>query len=214
MNEFDVSLPDEFCVVTDYIKDVLLDIRYFSTFNFVGARVDGYLDPVAILTKKAVSQLEKACVEFKKHGYIIKIYDAYRPQSAVDHFVRWGKDVKDLRTKEYFYPEIDKAKCFELDFIATRSSHSRGSTIDLTLFDEKTGMDLDMGGPFDYFGDLSHADYKDITKVQYDNRMLLREVMIKYGFRPFNGEWWHFTLIDEPFKDTYFNFPVKNYKKV
>jgi len=207
------KMPKGFSLVSDVIEDCLLDIRYYSTFNFVGARVDGYLDPVAIMTNESLALLKKASDEFRKMGYLIKVFDAYRPQKAVDHFVRWSMDLNDERTKEYFYPMYEKATLFELDFISKNSNHSRGSTIDLTLFDPKTGMDLDMGGGFDYFGDLSHADYEDITEEQKKNRMILRTVMIQNGFRPFNGEWWHFTMVNEPYPNQYFDFDVMNYHK-
>ena len=211
-NDVNVFDKNKFVIVSDEIPNCFLEIRYYSSFNFVGTRVDGYVDPVAILTKAACNALKRANEEFNKMGYIIKIYDCYRPQMAVDHFVRWSEDFDDVKTKEYFYPNLTKKQCFEQDFISKKSNHSRGSTIDLTLVDMKTGMDVDMGGPFDYFGDLSHADYKGISDEQYNNRMILRNVMIKNGFRPFNEEWWHFTLIDEPYPNTYFNFPNKNYK--
>ncbi len=143
-------------------------------------------------------------------GYRLKIYDAYRPQKAVAHFVRWAQDEDDVRMKDYFYPELEKGVLFPQNYIAEYSGHSRGSTVDLTLFDMKIEKEVDMGGTFDYFGRLSHPDYTDITKEQYDNRMLLRQVMMDHGFKPYNEEWWHFTLEDEPYPDTYFTFPVNS----
>ena len=144
----------------------------------------------------------------KKKGYRLKIYDAYRPQMAVSHFARWAKDFKDTRMKPYFYPELKKDVLFPLGYIAERSGHSRGSTVDLTLFDMKTEKEVDMGGTFDYFGELSHPDYTKITTEQFRNRMILREAMLSHGFKPLVEEWWHFTLKDEPYPDTYFTFPV------
>ena len=143
-------------------------------------------------------------------GYRIKIYDAYRPQDAVNHFVRWAKDLKDTRMKAYFYPEVDKSQLFSSGYIAKRSGHSRGSTVDITLFDLSTGKDADMGGTFDYFGDASHYEYKKLTPEQKNNRLILRKAMTAHGFKPISTEWWHFTLIDEPYPDTYFNFPVSS----
>lgn len=198
----------DFVMISDVVPDVILEIRYYSTYNFVGDRIDGYEQPTALLTKEAASTLKDVSDDVKSQGYRLKIYDAYRPQKAVNHFEKWAKDVDDTRMKDYFYPELDKSVLFEQGYIANHSGHSRGSTVDLTLFDEKTGKELDMGGTFDYFGELSHPDYKNITKKQYDNRMILRQAMVNHGFEPLDEEWWHFTLKDEPYPDTYFTFPV------
>ena len=204
--------PDDasgFVLLAEAIPDVILEIRYYSTYNFIGERIHGYEEPVALLSKEAAAALKEAAAELKEKGYYFKIYDAYRPQCAVDHFVTWGKDVDDIRMKEYFYPDLNKDEVFEKGFIAYQSGHSRGSTVDLTLFDMKEGKDVDMGGPFDWFGELSYPSYRGITEEQYQNRLLLRETMIKHGFVPYEGEWWHFTLKDEPYPDTYFTFPVR-----
>ena len=198
----------DFVMISDVVPDVILEIRYYSTYNFVGDRIDGYEQPTALLTKEAASALKDVSDDVKSQGYRLKIYDAYRPQKAVNHFEKWAKDVDDTRMKDYFYPELDKSVLFEQGYIANHSGHSRGSTVDLTLFDEKTGKELDMGGTFDYFGELSHPDYKNITKKQYDNRMILRQAMVNHGFEPLDEEWWHFTLKDEPYPDTYFTFSV------
>ena len=200
--------PSGFVVLGEFIPDIIQEIRYYSTYNFVGEKIDGYEMPCALLTREAAEALKKVSDDVMKMGYRLKIYDAYRPQKAVDHFVRWAKDVKDIRMKNYFYPEIGKERLFPEDYIMEKSGHSRGSTIDLTLFDMKTGKELDMGGTFDYFGELSHPDYKKITKQQFKNRMILRDAMVKHGFKPLYSEWWHFTLKDEPYPDTYFTFPV------
>ena len=146
--------------------------------------------------------------ELKALGYRLKIYDAYRPQCAVDHFVRWAADVTDTTMRRYFYPMVDKSRLFELEYIMKRSGHTRGSTVDLTLFDMDAEKDVDMGGGFDWFGEESHPDYRGITERQYANRMILRDAMLRHGFKPIDSEWWHFTLRNEPFPDTYFNFPV------
>lgn len=198
----------DFVLLTNAVPDVILEIRYFSTYNFVGDRIDGYLEPVALLTKEAAAALKAASDDFITKGYRLKIYDAYRPQMAVSNFVRWAQDVEDTRMKAYFYPDLTKDVLFEQGYIAERSGHSRGSTVDLTLVDMQTGKELDMGGVFDFFGELSHPDYKEITEAQYANRMLLREGMLAHGFKPLPEEWWHFTLENEPYPDTYFTFPV------
>lgn len=211
----------EFVNITDVIPDVILEIRYFGTYNFVGTRVDGYLQPTALLTRRAADSLKAVSDEVMKLGYRLKIYDAYRPQMAVDHFVRWASNLADSTMKPYFYPNVDKSLLFVQDYIAEKSGHTRGSTIDLTLFDMNTEKELDMGGTFDWFGLESHPDFggipeteiyiqnNAITEQQFKNRMILRNAMIKHGFKPIESEWWHFTLKNEPFPNTYFTFPVK-----
>jgi len=211
--EGDIKYSDDssgFVLLSEAIPDVILEIRYYSTYNFVGTRIDGYEEPLAFITKEAAEALKKVSDELVTKGYRLKIYDAYRPQKAVDHFVRWAKDENDVSMKQHFYPELDKDVLFPLGYILERSGHSRGSTVDLTLFDMNSEKEVDMGGTFDYFGQLSHPDYKDITDEQYNNRMLLREVMLKHGFNPLQEEWWHFTLDNEPYPDTYFTFPVNS----
>lgn len=205
-------MPDGFCLLSDSIPDAVLEIRYYSTNNFVGTRIDGYEEPVALITQKAASALRKANDEFRQKGYKIKIYDAYRPQCAVDHFVRWSKDPADTTMKSVFYPHIQKTTIFSRGYVARKSRHSRGSTVDMTLVDIKTGQEVDMGGIFDYFGGVSRAISDQITPTQQQNRLLLRNIMIQNGFTPVQGEWWHFTLRNEPYPDTYFNFPVKTYR--
>lgn len=203
------ACPDGFVLITDVVPDVILEIRYFSTYNFVGKRIDGYERPVALCTREAAQALKAVSDEAVTMGYRLKIYDAYRPQKAVDHFVRWGADPADTLMRRQFYPEIPRDSLFEMGFIARKSGHSRGSTIDLTLFDVRTQKDVDMGGPFDWFGDLSAPDYKGVTEEQHANRMLLRSLMLKHGFKPLESEWWHFTLKNEPYPDTYFTHPVR-----
>ena len=208
-NEFKLSNnSSDFVVLTDIDPDVILEIRYYSTYNFVGDRIDGYEQPTALLTKEAATALKGVSDDLAKKGYRLKIYDAYRPQKAVNHFERWANDTNDDRMREYFYPELDKSVLFDKGYIANYSGHSRGSTVDLTLFDMKTGKEVDVGGRFDYFGERSHPDYKNITDQQYKNRMILREAMMDHGFKPLDEEWWHFTLENEPYPDTYFTFPV------
>lgn len=208
MTEYDT--PAGFVQVGEAIPDAILEIRYYTTYNFVGARIDGYEAPCALLTREAAAALRRVSDDMRRQGFRLVIYDAYRPQQAVDHFVRWAEDLKDTRMKSVFYPEVDKADLFTRGFIAKKSGHSRGSTVDLTLLDELTGQHLDMGGPFDYFGDLSHPSCTDgLSPAQIANRMLLRKAMLKHGFRPLSTEWWHFTLANEPYPDTCFNFPVR-----
>ena len=198
----------DFVLVSDYVPAVIQEIRYHSTYNFVGDRVDGYEQPCAILTKEAARALKEISNKLNVMGYRIKVFDAYRPATAVRHFTLWGVDDLDLRMKPFFYPDLEKQELFRKGYIASKSSHSRGSTIDLTLLDMKTGKEVDMGSPFDYFSEVSHPDYKGVTKEQYENRMFLQDMMVRGGFEPYDSEWWHFTLRDEPFPDTYFDFPV------
>ena len=207
--EIDPKDSSGFVKLSEAVPDAILEIRYYSTYNFVGDRIDGYENPVAYLTKEAAAALKEVSDEVIKKGYRLKIYDAYRPQTAVNHFARWAEDLKDTRMKKYFYPNLDKSVLFKQGYIDYKSGHSRGSTVDLTLFDMKTGKEVDMGGTFDYFGIQSHPDYKKITKKQFNNRMILRNAMTNHGFRPLSTEWWHFTLNNEPYPDTYFDFSVK-----
>ena len=166
--------PSAFVVLADYVPAIIQEIRYYSTYNFIGDRIDGYEEPCAILTMEAARALKSVSNEMNVMGYRLKVFDAYRPAAAVKHFVLWG-----LEDTEFFYPDLDKEELFMKGYIARRSSHSRGSTVDLTLLDMKTGKELDMGSPFDYFSEVSHPDYTGITKEQYENRMLLRNAMIR-----------------------------------
>lgn len=202
-----------FLVLSEYVPHIIQEIRYHSTYNFIGDRIDGYEQPIAVLTREAARALKAVSNEAFVQGYRLKIFDAYRPACAVRHFVLWGIEDKDIRMKPYFYPELEKEELFAKGYIAKESSHSRGSTIDLTLFDMKTGKEVDMGSPFDYFGEQSHPDYRGITDEQYENRMRLQQLMVRQGFEPFATEWWHFTLKNEPFPDTYFEFPI-NYSSI
>lgn len=199
--------PSGFVLLADYIPGIVQEIRYYSTYNFVGDRVDGYEEPVALLTKEAARALKSVANEVNVQGYRLKIFDTYRPACAVRHFIMWGLEDLDLRMKPYFYPDIEKQELFKQGYIASQSSHSRGSTVDLTLLDMKTGKELDMGSPFDYFGEISHPDSKAVTEEQYANRMFLQKVMMRSGFLPLDCEWWHFTLENEPYPDIYFEFP-------
>ena len=200
--------PSGFVLISDYVPGVIQEIRYHSTYNFVGERIDGYEEPVALITIEAARALKSVANEMNVQGYRLKVFDAYRPLCAVKHFVLWGIEDQDIRMKPYFYPDLQKQELFSGGYIASRSSHTRGSTVDLTLLDMATGKELDMGSPFDLFSEVSHPDSKQVTDEQYANRMTLRSVMVRNGFEPIDCEWWHFTLQDEPYPDTYFEFPV------
>ena len=219
--------PSGFVELAEAVPDVILEIRYYSTYNFVGDRIDGYEVPCVLMTREAAAALKAVSDDVIAQGYRLKVYDAYRPQMAVNHFVRWAEDLEDTRMKPYFYPHENKDVLFEKGYIAAKSGHSRGSTLDLTLFDMATGKELDMGGTFDYFGIESHPDWcgnpdtrkyegkaeGGITEAQFKNRMILRAAMLRHGFKPLDEEWWHFTLKDEPYPDTYFTFPVQRLEK-
>lgn len=202
--------PSGFVVLGDHVPGILQEIRYYSTYNFIGERIDGYEEPCALMTIEAARALKAVSSELFVQGYRLKVFDAYRPVCAVKQFVLWGLEDQDIRMKPYFYPQLEKQELFIKGYIAARSSHSRGSAIDLTLFNMQTGKEVDMGSPFDLFSPVSHPDCKDITQEQYENRMILRSAMIRGGFEPIDCEWWHFMLADEPYPDTYFEFPVSS----
>ncbi|MCL2590179.1 MAG: L,D-transpeptidase family protein [Betaproteobacteria bacterium] len=201
--------PKGFVFVQDVVPDVVLGIRYFGTDNFMGARVDGYEAPQAILSVEAAIALKAVGGDLRKKGYGLKIFDAYRPERAVQHFVRWAQDLNDTRMKTLFYPDVDKSMLFKEGYIAGRSGHSRGSVLDLTLVELKSGGELDMGSSFDLFGKISHHGALGITLAQAANRAILREAMEARGFMPLKEEWWHYRLRDEPYPGTFFDFPVR-----
>ena len=196
-----------FVVLADSVPGVMQEIRYYSSYNFIGERIDGYEEPCALITKEAARALKAVSKHLNVQGYCLKVFDAYRPVTAVRHFVLWGIEDLDLRMKPFFYPDLEKQELFAKGYIASRSSHSRGSTVDLTLLDMSTGKEVDMGSPFDLFSERSHPDSRAVTEEQYGNRMLLQNAMVNQGFLPIDCEWWHFTLKDEPYPDTYFDFP-------
>jgi D-alanyl-D-alanine dipeptidase len=205
-------LPKGFVYVDDLIPDLRLDLRYTGSHNFVGERIDGYRKARCIFSREAAEALKKVQEELRRFGLGVKVFDAYRPQMAVDHFVRWARDVKDTRMRSEFYPDVDKKDLFKDGYIAAKSGHSRGSTVDLTIVSlkgEDENRELDMGSGFDFFGPPSWPDYPRIPAPCRAHRMLLQMVMEKYGFKPYPQEWWHFTLKGEPWPDTYFNFPVQ-----
>ena len=197
----------DFVEISKIIDDAAYDIRYYSSNNFTGNRIQGYKAPRAYMTKEGVKALSIAANDLRAKGYRLLIWDSYRPQKAVDNFVVWINNPNDMGDKE-FYPDLKKSDLVEGGYIATKSSHTRGSTVDLTLI-KKDGSFVDMGGAFDLFSEISHPDYKKITRKQKKNREILRNAMFKAGFDGIDSEWWHFTLKNEPYKDTYFNFDVE-----
>ena len=202
------DLPKGFVYVKDIIPNIVVEIRYHGSNNFVGASIDGYKESRCILTLSAAARLKNAQNELQHFGLGLKIFDAYRPQKAVDHFVRWSKN-KDTNMKVEYFPDVPKEDLFKEGYIASRSGHSRGSTVDLSIISLKDMKELDMGTDYDFFGKESWPSNMKISAGQRANRMLLQSLMKKYGFRPLKEEWWHFTMNDEPFPNTYFDFPVQ-----
>jgi len=203
------TLPEGFVYAKTIIPDLDVELRYFSENNFVGDTIDGYKSNKLILTKETVEKLKLVQEDVQQHNLCLKVYDGYRPQRAVNHFIRWARDLNDTINKSQFYPEVNKRYLFKAGYIASRSGHSRGSTLDLTLTNGETGEPLDMGSPYDFFGEQSWVDYEGITEAQKKNRQLLQTVMLKHNFRNYAKEWWHFTLRWEPFPKTYFDFEVE-----
>ena len=199
-----------FVDISRIADNIRTDIRYFGENNFVGRRIDGYRRPLALLTEEAAKAIKTASASLKEKGFGLVVFDAYRPQKAVDCFVRWAKDEQDDKMKPLFYPDMDKAKLFSLGFISPQSSHSRGSTVDLSLFSLETSKNIDMGSDFDFFGEISRSDCREmLTDKQFENRQLLKSAMTEAGFDPLPEEWWHFTLRDEPYPDTCFDFDIE-----
>ncbi len=209
---FAEGLPEGFVYVAEIIPNIQVELRYSTNNNFLGRRVDGYLAARCILTRPAAEALKKVQEELKPFGLGLKIYDAYRPQRAVDDFVRWGKDLTDTKMQAEYYPAVQKKDLFKEGYIAEKSSHSRGSTVDLTvgsLDKQPAESDLDMGTHFDFFGPEAWPESPLVSSVHRAHRMLLQLIMGKHGFVPYPKEWWHFTLKNEPFPNTYFDFPVQ-----
>ena len=201
--------PANFVRLSDAIPGIVLDVRYYGDDNFVGAPVDGYEASAALLTQLAAAALRQVQASLRARGFALKVFDAYRPQAAVDHFVRWAADPADDYTKAEYYPDVPKSELFARGYIAEASGHSRGSTVDLTIVQLSNGAELDMGTPFDFFGPESAVDYDNLTDTQRTNRRLLADAMQAHGFEPYPEEWWHYTLADEPYPETYFDFPVR-----
>jgi zinc D-Ala-D-Ala dipeptidase len=227
------KIPDSFIDIQTIIPDVVLDIRYYSPHNFVAERVDGYLAPKCYLTKEAAHVLAEVQKDLAPYSLSLKIYDCYRPQRAVNHFVRWATEIANTKTMKEFYPTIDKRNLFKDGYIADKSGHSRGSTVDLTIVPfpvpgqahytpgqklyecylpaAKRFADnsIDMGTGFDCFHELSHTANSNISRQQKINRLLLKSLMEKHGFKNYDMEWWHYTLKNEPYPDTYFDFVIE-----
>jgi D-alanyl-D-alanine dipeptidase len=203
------NLPDGFVYLDDVIPSAEYDIRYYGDNNFIGKPVDGYNSPLAILTDEAAQALKAVSEELEEKGYRLKIFDAYRPAKAVAHFIEWAQDPKDTSMKNIFYPNIDKSKLFKLGYLAKKSGHSRGSTVDLTLVDKNTGQEVNMGGSFDLLDEISHHNTKLISAEQAANRNMLKDAMNRHGFKHYSKEWWHYTLRKEPYPDQYFDFDVE-----
>jgi D-alanyl-D-alanine dipeptidase len=206
-------LPKRFVYLTDIAPSILQDIRYATDNNFIGKPLPGYKDPICILTEPTADALVKVQQELNQQGLGLKVFDGYRPQTSVSEFIRWSKDAPDQKMKAVYYPNVNKADFFKLGYIKKKSGHTRGSTVDLTIIDLKTNQELDMGTPFDFMDELSHPFSQGVTLKQYLNRQLLNNMMSRHGFIPLkqqDTEWWHFTLKNELFPDTYFNFPVKD----
>ncbi|MGB1042985.1 MAG: M15 family metallopeptidase [Tenacibaculum sp.] len=203
------TLPKGFSHINIIAPTIQKELRYCSDNNFIGTAINGYQENTLIITTKTALALQKVQTALLKKGLSLKIYDAYRPQMAVDHFVKWARVINDTLMKQQYYPNVAKKNLFKLGYIASKSGHSRGSTVDLTIINTTTKKELDMGSPYDFFGKQSHITYPNLTKQQQQNRQLLQQVMKQYGFRPYQNEWWHFTLRNEPFPNTYFNFPIK-----
>ncbi|MBO6281780.1 MAG: M15 family metallopeptidase [Alphaproteobacteria bacterium] len=197
----------DFAEISSVIDDAAFDIRYYSPNNFTGNKIDGYKAPRAYLTKAALTALAKAAEDLRTQGYRLLIWDSYRPQKAVDNFVKWINDPEDTGDKT-FYPALQKSDLLAGNYIMAKSGHTRGSTVDLTII-KKDGGFVDMGGTFDLFSEVSHPDYADATEEQKHNRQILHNAMIKAGFQGIDSEWWHFTLKDEPYPNTYFDFDVE-----
>jgi D-alanyl-D-alanine dipeptidase len=203
------TLPEGFVYAKTVIPDLEVDLRYFTTNNFVGDTIEGYKANKLILTAATALKLKLVQDELQLQNLCLKVYDGYRPQRAVNHFIRWARDLNDTINKSQFYPDVNKRNLFKAGYIASRSGHSRGSTLDLTITNGETGEPLDMGSPYDFFGEQSWVDYKAITEQQKANRQLLQTLMLKHNFRNYPKEWWHFTLRWEPFPKTYFDFEVE-----
>jgi D-alanyl-D-alanine dipeptidase len=203
------QLPEGFVYLHNINNSIQSELRYITNNNFIGQPIDGYKKNVVIVSKPTAKALHKIQQHLLKDSLSLKIFDTYRPQQAVDHFVKWAKNLNDTIMKTQYYPEVKKSQLFKKGYIASKSGHTRGSTVDLTIVDLKTGKELDMGSSYDFFGAISHPFSNNINNLQKKNRMLLRKVMLSHNFKPYENEWWHFTLKNEPFPNTYFNFPVE-----
>jgi D-alanyl-D-alanine dipeptidase len=224
------SAPSEFVALDQVDATILQDMRYATKYNFVGRRIDGYREPVCLLTRHAARALRRAQKTLRPKGYSLKVYDCYRPTRAVDQFARWADNPDDQKMKREFYPHVDKSRAFELGYIAHRSGHSRGSTVDITLVrlppDTQSAWDgrlrscaaryrrrfadnsVNMGTGYDCIDPRAHTLDSRITGRPHRNRLLLRDTLDEVGFDDYANEWWHFTLRGERYPDRYFDFPV------
>ena len=202
------QIPSSFVYIKSVIPSAVVDLKYFSKNNFAGEKINGYHVNKAIITKEAALALKNVQEDLNHFGYGIKIFDSYRPQMAVDHFGKWARS-SNRKMKQIHYPNVKKRNLFKEGYLASKSGHSRGSTVDLTIIDKSTGIELDMGTIYDFFGKESWVEHKGLNANQKQNRFLLQSVMKKYGFKSLKEEWWHFTLHNEPFPEQYFNFMVK-----
>lgn len=216
------ALPSGFVYLRAVAPDVLQDIRYHGSENFMGRPVAAYQAPTCILSEPAALALRAAQAQSLLHGLTLKVFDCYRPQTAVHDFVRWGRDLSDQKAKGSYYPAVPKEELFQRGYIAEKSGHSRGSTVDLTLVVVDglraakvvrgplvDGQEVDMGSPFDLFDVRSHTDNSDLPPEVQHNRRWLRTLLAQQGFRNLPEEWWHYTLANEPYADSYFDFPVR-----
>jgi D-alanyl-D-alanine dipeptidase len=200
---------DTFVDAASVAPGLIVEARYASAHNFVGQPIDGYEQPLCYLTRPAAAALAQVVADLEPRGLTIKVFDCYRPERAVAHFVRWARNLGDVKMKAEFYPRVDKSTLFRDGYIAARSGHSRGSTADLTLARRSDGQQLDMGTPFDFFSPHSWPSDRSVSAEAQANRVLLAQVMRQRGFRPYDKEWWHFTLRHEPYPESYFDFPVR-----
>ena len=203
------GLPEGFVYIDDLIGDCIIDAKYYGTDNFLGNTVDGYERPLVVMSRGVAEACVRAAGILREQGYVLKIFDAYRPQRAVEHFQRWAGDLADQRRKPIHYPSIEKNEAFTLGYISKRSRHTTGAAVDLTLVDTRTWQELDVGAVFDFMSPRSHVDTTEITPEQEKNRRILRDAMLASGFASYPYEWWHFNLIDEPYPDRYFDFPIR-----
>ena len=203
------KIPHGFGAIAEAIPGITIEARYATTRNFIGQKIPGYNSDNLLLSVEAIAALKKVQSNLNEQGLGLKVFDAYRPQRAVDYFVAWCADDADTINKHVYYPNVAKTDLLPTGYIAAKSGHSRGSTLDLTIINLTTGEELDMGTPWDYFGPESWGSYQDITSTQKHNRQLLANIMAKHGFKSLPEEWWHFTLANEPYPNTYFDFVVE-----
>lgn len=204
-------LPKNFVHLRDVDSSIIQDIKYLTNDNFIGRPIAGYKTNSCVLTVEAANALAALQVKLFTRSLSLKVFDGYRPQRAVDDLIAWSKDPRDQLMKSEYYPNVNKADLFKLGYLSEKSSHSRGSTVDLTLvelFDDKPPRELDMGTQFDFLDELSHPLTAEVSPDEKHNRLMLRQLMEEAGFAGIRTEWWHFTLRNEPFPDSYFDFVV------